>query len=523
MAKTVRVIPASPKIFRPEVTEEPRRRRTAGYARVSTDHEEQASSYEMQMAHYKNYIESRADWDFVGMYSDEGISGTNTKKRDGFNQMIEDALAGKIDLIITKSVSRFARNTVDSLQNVRKLKEHGVEIYFEKENIWTFDTRGELLITIMSSLAQEESRSISENTTWGKRKQFAEGKTSVGYSTFLGYDKDFKINEEQAKIVRLIYKLFLGGRSFYAITKELEKRGIKSPSGKDKWYISTVRSILTNEKYRGDALIQKEYTADFLDKTRRKNTGEIPQYYVEEHHEAIIPPDLFDFVQTEIKARENGGKHSGVSIFANKIKCGCCGGWYGAKVWHSTDKYRRVIYRCNKKYSQKGKPCSTRHLTEEEIKRIFVKALNSLVEVKESVIAELRSLIDGICQTGELTEERNGIEQELAVLTERLEMLIHENARVAQNQTAYLKQENEIRARYLEKQGHIARLGERIAERESKRKTLEGMIQVVCGINGELVEFDEDLWSGLLEHIVVKEGGAAVVVFKGGVEIGVYG
>ena len=145
MAKTVRVIPASPKIFRSEVTAEPRRRRTAGYARVSTDHEEQASSYEMQMAHYKNYIESRADWDFVGMYSDEGISGTNTKKRDGFNQMIEDALSGKIDLIITKSVSRFARNTVDSLQNVRKLKEHGVEIYFEKENIWTFDTKGDVL------------------------------------------------------------------------------------------------------------------------------------------------------------------------------------------------------------------------------------------------------------------------------------------------------------------------------------------------------------------------------------------
>ena len=523
MAKTVRVIPASPKIFRSEVTAEPRRRRTAGYARVSTDHEEQASSYEMQMAHYKNYIESRADWDFVGMYSDEGISGTNTKKRDGFNQMIEDALAGKIDLIITKSVSRFARNTVDSLQNVRKLKENGVEIYFEKENIWTFDTRGELLITIMSSLAQEESRSISENTTWGKRKQFAEGKTSVGYSAFLGYDKDFEINEEQAKIVRLIYKLFLGGRSFYAITKELEKRCIKSPSGKDKWYISTVRSILTNEKYRGDALIQKEYTADFLDKTRRKNAGEIPQYYVEEHHEAIIPPDLFDFVQTEIKARENGGKHSGVSIFANKIKCGCCGGWYGAKVWHSTDKYRRVIYRCNKKYSQKGKPCSTRHLTEEEIKRIFVKALNSLVEVKENVIGELRSLIDTVCQTGELTEERNGIEQELGVLAERLETLIRENARVAQDQTEYLKQETEIRGLYLEKQGHLARLDEQIAERESKRKTLEGVIQAVSGINEEQVAFDEELWAGLLDHVVVREDGLVVVVFKGGIEIGVGG
>ena len=375
----------------------------------------------------------------------------------------------------------------------------------------------------MSSLAQEESRSISENTTWGKRKQFAEGKTSVGYSAFLGYDKDFKINEEQAKVVKLIYKFFLGGRSFYAITKELEKRGIKSPSGKDKWYISTVRSILTNEKYRGDALIQKEYMADFLNKTRRKNTGEIPQYYVEEHHEAIIPPDLFDFVQAEIKAREKGGKHSGVSIFANKIKCGCCGGFYGAKVWHSTDKYRRVIYRCNKKYAKKGKPCSIRYLTEEEIKQIFVKALNSLVEVKENVITELRCLIDSVCQTEELIEERGRVEQELRVLAERLETLIRENARVAQDQTAYLKQENEIRALYMEKQGNLEQLDEQIAERESTRNTLEGMIQVVCGINGEQLEFDEELWSGLLEHIVVKEGGAAVVVFKGGIETAVEG
>ena len=331
--------------------------------------------------------------------------------------------------------------------------------------------------------------------------------------------KDFKINQEQAKIVRLIYKLFLGGRSFYAITKELEKRGIKSPSGKDKWYISTVRSILTNEKYRGDALIQKEYTADFLDKTRRKNMGEIPQYYVEEHHEPIIPPDLFDFVQSEIKRREQNGKHSGVSIFANKIKCGCCDGYYGAKVWHSTDKYRRVIYRCNKKYAHKGKPCSTKHLTEEEIKQIFVKALNSLVELKEHVIAELTDLIDSVCRTGTLMEDRNSVEQELSVLAEQLETLIRENARVAQDQTAYLNQENEIRAFYVENQGHLARLDERIAARESKRNTLEGMIQVVCGINGEQTAFDEDLWGGLLDHIAVKEDGQVVVVFKGEIEI----
>ena len=251
--------------------------------------------------------------------------------------------------------------------------------------------------------------------------------------------------------------------------------------------------------------------------------GEIPQYYVEEHHEPIISPDLFDFVQSEIKHREQNGKHSGVSIFANKIKCGCCGGWYGAKVWHSTDKYRRVIYRCNKKYAHKGKPCSTRHLTEEEIKQIFVKALNSLVEVKEKVIAELRSLIDSVCQMEELIEEHGRVEQELHGLAERLETLIYENARVAQDQTAYLKQENEIRALYVEKQEDMEKLDEQIAERERKRNTLEGMIHALCGINGAQVVFDEALWCGLLDHIIVKEYGAIVVVFKGGIEIGVYG
>ena len=212
-----------------------------------------------------------------------------------------------------------------------------------------------------------------------------------------------------------------------------------------------------------------------------------------------------------------------MSIFANKIKCGCCGGWYGAKVWHSTDKYRRVIYRCNKKYAHKGKPCSTRHLTEEEIKQIFVNALNSLVEVKENVIAELHSLIDSVCQTEELVEEHDRVEQELHGLAEHLETLIRENARVAQDQNAYLKQETEIRGLYLEKQGRLAMLDEQIAEREGKRNTLEGMIHALCGINGEQVAFDEGLWGGLLDHIVVKGDGQAVVVFKARIEIDVDG
>lgn len=193
---------------------------------------------------YKRYIQEREDLEYVGMYSDEGISATNTKHRAGFNQMVADALDGKIDLIITKSVSRFARNTVDSLTTVRKLKEKGVEIYFEKENIWTLDSKGELLITIMSSLAQEESRSISENTTWGQRKRMADGHGSISLSSFLGYDKgpngEFVINEEQAEIVKRIYAEFNSGKSMSRITADLTHDGIKTPAGKDKWHISTV-------------------------------------------------------------------------------------------------------------------------------------------------------------------------------------------------------------------------------------------------------------------------------------------
>ena len=213
MAKNVRTIPATISRFTATPLTAKAKRKVAAYARVSTDHEEQQSSYEAQVDYYTNYIMKRDDWEFAGLYSDEGISATNTKHRDGFNSMVQDALAGKIDLIITKSVSRFARNTVDSLSTIRKLKENGCECYFEKENIWTFDAKGELLITIMSSLAQEESRSISENTTWGQRKRFADGKVTVPFGRFLGYDRgpdgNLVVNKEQAKTVQLIYKLFL--------------------------------------------------------------------------------------------------------------------------------------------------------------------------------------------------------------------------------------------------------------------------------------------------------------------------
>lgn len=521
MAKKVRTIPATLNRFTSEPVAVRRKKKVAGYARVSTDNEEQATSYEAQMSYYKAYIEGHEDWEFVGMYSDEGITATNTKKREGFNQMVEDALAGKIDLIITKSVSRFARNTVDSLTTIRKLKEKGIEVYFEKENIWTLDAKGELMITIMSSLAQEESRSISENTTWGKRKQFADGKGSVAYSWFLGYDKDFKINEEQADTVRLIYRLFISGLSLYAITKELESRGIKSPSGKDRWYISTVKSILKNEKYRGDALLQKQYTKDFLQKTRKTNNGEIPQYYVEEHHEAIIPPPQFDFVQAELARRERNGRYSGVSIFSNKIKCGCCGGWYGSKVWHSNDKYRKVIYQCNRKYKNGSQTCNTPHLTEDEIKTMFLKALNALVDAKGETIENLHGLIETVCQTEALDTEKEQLEQEMTIIAENLTNLIRENASVALNQEEQSGKEDKLRTLYGEKHDRFQKLETLIQEKNDTREILMNFIAKLKDLTGEQTEFREELWGGLVDHIRIDNEKKSTVVFRGGIEISI--
>ena len=225
-----------------------RKRRVAGYARVSTDSEEQENSYEAQVDYFTEYIHSRDDWDFVKMYTDEGITGTSTKHREGFNEMVADALAGKIDLIVTKSVSRFARNTVDSLTIIRELKANGVEVYFEKENIYTFDGKGELMLTIMSSLAQEESRSISENTTWGIRKGFADGKVPMSYGSFLGYRKadngQPEIVPEEADIVRTIYLRYLNGFTAHQIARSLTEVNIPTPMGRKKWSESTVLSIL---------------------------------------------------------------------------------------------------------------------------------------------------------------------------------------------------------------------------------------------------------------------------------------
>ncbi len=375
------------------------KRRVAAYARVSTDEDEQLTSYQNQVEYYTRYIKSRPDWEFIGLYADEGISGLNTKKRSGFRQMVEDAMNGRIDLILTKSISRFARNTVDSLVTIRELKAKGVEVFFEKENIYTFDSKGELMITIMSSIAQEESRSISENITWGMRKNMARGKVTMAYGKFLGYrrgaDGKPEIVEEEAEVVRRIYQLYLDGHTVREITRILTGDGIPTPSGKNcNWSVSTIMSILRNEKYKGDALLQKVYTADFLNKKMKKNNGVLPQYYVENSHPAIIDEETFDLVQAELAKRggSSRGRKSG-SVFDRKVICGDCGHFYGQKLWYSDASGRVYVWRCTHKYDTTPN-CGTPVVREDELQAAFITAFNQILGDKAGYVAELAAEIE---------------------------------------------------------------------------------------------------------------------------------
>lgn len=481
------------------------KRKVAAYARVSTDHEEQQSSYEAQVNYYTEYIKSRTDWEFAGIFADEGISGCSIKGRQGFQAMIEEALNGGINLIITKSVSRFARNTVDSLSTIRKLKEHNVECYFEKENIWTFDSKCELMLSILSSISQEESRSISENVTWGHRRRMADGKVSVPFGRFLGYDRgehgELIVNEKEAAVVREIYRLFLSGLTPHGIGKELTARHILTPGGKVKWTASTVKSILTNEKYKGDALLQKTFTPDYLTKKTKKNDGQIPQYYVENSHPAIVTSEMYDAVQAEMERRNAcKSRYSGVDILASKLICGECGSFYSPKVWHSTDQYRRTIYQCGHKY--RGCKCSTPNLTAEAIHAVFIRAFNELITNKNEIIRNLRESIDLASDMTELESQRDSANNEVLFLADIVQKLIAENARIPQDQNEYNKKYSTAMERYEATKVAYDNIIAQIAEKNKRVQRMQTFIKNVQEL-GVITEFDEELWGVLVESVTV--------------------
>ena len=442
--------------------------KVAAYCRVSTDLEDQESSYESQVEHYYTYICGHEDWEYAGIYADEGISGTTTLKREGFNQMLQDCKSGDIDMILTKSISRFARNTLDCLRYIRMLKEMHIAVYFEKESINTLEAQGEVLITIMASIAQQESKSISENVRMGIHYQFEQGKVRINHANFLGYTKDEEgqliIVAEEAEIVRRIFMEFLCGISMSGIARGLTADRVPTPTGGSKWYTSTIKSILTNEKYMGDAILQKYYTKDFLTKKQVVNDGVYPSYYIENDHEPIISRDVYHQVQKILQQRAekrdvSRNRYNYYYALSGKIVCGKCGSPYYR--FHMNGKNIHSTWRCKKRIS-KDHSCDGPIMKESELHAAILQAFQPFIVSRTFIANRIHKLNSQILP--ELDEER------LKIL-ETLDMLQHQkDSKTDSNYEEKTKSSNKSRE-YIElKRTYYYRIREEQEEYERKTR-----------------------------------------------------
>ena len=532
--RTVSVIPANP-IYDFKEKAKIKKLRVAAYCRVSTELEEQQSSYQAQVDYYTMEIMKNPGWKFAGIYADEGISGTSTKNRTGFNKLIEDCMAGKIDLVLTKSISRFARNTLDCIQYIRKLKEKNIGVFFEKENVNTLDSTGEFLITILGSLAQEESRSLSTNTRWGVVRRFEKGQVMVNHNKFLGYTKneagELVIVPEEAEIVRLIFRLYLEGQSITQIKKYLEENGIKTVTGKNQWSTTTINRMLSNEKYMGDALLQKSYTVDYLTKKRVKNNGIVPQYYVEDSHEAIISKDLFHRIQEE-KARRaslkksadkrvktDSGKYSSKYAFTELLICGECGKPYRRASWTAYSE-KRIVWRCfnrlehGKKYCQKSPT-----IDEEVLHSAIIDAFNSLIQDKGDFVDTLQSNIQLVMSNRAKRMDIARIEERIAELKKEMIGFVEENARCVADNTDFDEHYAKISAELKDLQKKKTQYTEQEARQDSFQRRVEDMKKFLNAANCKLSEFDNQLVRQLIHNIKVVSKDKIIIRFKSGLEI----
>lgn len=432
--RVVKVIPATPQLHTVVNGEQKHLKRVAAYCRVSTDSEEQASSYEAQVEYYTNYIKHRSDWEFAGIFADDGISGTNTKKRTEFNRMIQACIDGQINMIVTKSISRFARNTLDCLKYIRQLKEYNVPVFFEKENINTMDSKGEVLLTIMASLAQQESESISKNVKMGIQYRYQKGEIRINHNRFLGYTKDAEgklvIDPVEAEVVKRIFREYINGKSLQKIAEGLMADGIKTAANKDLWRGETIRKILANEKYMGDALLQKTYTVDVLNKKRVVNNGIVPQYYVENSHEAIISKELFHKVQAELQnrasprnQRKERTMYSSKYFLSNILTCEKCGHCF-RRIVGTVNGKKYINWRCKTRVTKGVKCCDAESISEETLHNYIVRAINRLIGKRENVLDDLNTCIS---ETISNTIDLESINTEIEKLQSELEERIYQN------------------------------------------------------------------------------------------------
>ena len=522
MPRAERIVEVIPATWNPtdESSREIRKLRVAAYCRVSTELEQQQSSYDIQIEYYTRHIMQNPNWIFVGVFADDGRSATNTFRRYDFNQLMDQCLKGKVDMIITKSISRFARNTVDCISWVRKLKEKNVAVYFEKENLNTLDDSTEMILTILSSQAQEESRAISTNVKWGYARKFEKGESTRQRS--YGFRKaptgEMCIVEEEAAVIRNMARWFLDGDSLERIKHRLEDAGIETTTGKKTWSTGTIYNILTNEKIMGDVLLQKTFTADYLTKRRVKNSGQQKQYYVKNHHEAIIPKTVYYKIQEEI-ARRSSLKKAGTrkgktaqGVYSSKyaltgiMVCNECGAHYRRTTWAKNGK-KVIVWRCINRLEHGTKRChESPTLKEEVIQEAIMGKLHSL-----SIDQEEENFLNGVKEDilraakvvgGACTEEE--IDKTIEELRDQLMDYVGMAAREHGGENWYSDRMRKLGLQISE----LKRRRESIREQEKIRDEYEYLDQEISRIIGETggtsgAEFDNIFIRQIVQEIRV--------------------
>jgi len=499
----------------------------AAYARVSTEFDEQEDSFERQVNYYTSYIQNEPEWNFVKVYSDPGISGTRADKRPGFLQMIEDCKAGKIDKILCKSLARFARNTVDALNYIRLLKEMGVSIYFEAQNIDTGTPGGDVLLTILAAMAEEESRTISKNVKWAMEKKFQKGDFLLNYTRFLGYKRDENHNlvivEEEAEIVRRIFREFIGGYSISQICNRLDKDGVQTPSGGKKWYYTVVESMLHNEKYYGSALMGKSYKPDVLSKKRYKNEGQVEQYYAEDTHPAIISKETWDIAQLELKRRTRTTKDYKSSprygiygfTFSKMVRCGCCGAYY-TRIKQRARTGEDIAYWWCGNRRKNERTCGQKGVKEELLQKGFVKVLNALT----SNINDLKSiLMESINEVFEInpSEKVNEINSKIEKLQEEMGTLYSQKSDGKITMVEYQKEGSKISGRIDALRKEKESIETTITSNNLSKQRLNEIIKAV-ELSKPTDEFDEEIFKRLVDVVIMKDRYNATFKFKIGIE-----
>jgi len=488
--------------------------RVAAYCRVSTDSDEQLLSYNSQVIHYRDLVNSKSDWQLVDIYADEGISGTQVFKRIEFQRMINDAVEGKIDLIITKSISRFARNTLDTLKYVRLLKEKNVAILFEKENINTMTMNGEMLLVILSSLAQQESESLSANVKMGLKMKMKRGEL-VGFHGCLGYDYDpisktLSINEKEANIVKYIFDRYVDGVGSSVIAKELRSLGYKTKKGNVNWTEGSVRRILKNEKYKGDLLLGKTFTVDPITHRRLENMGEEEKYYIDEHHEGIISDDQFDEAQRILNKRSlkhNGkgrnDKYSRKYAFSSIIKCAYCESTAIRRTWHAKSDHEKFVWSCMRavKYGKSNCPHS-KGVDEKEIELSFIKAFNTLCKSNKNIIEEFLKEMEDTLVNLDVNKEILEIDKSIEKCENSLNKLIDMHLEEIIDKSSYESKYKELMDKIGVLKSSRYDLEKSVDENNDIKKRIQSF-KLIYDKNEALADFDKNIFDSVVEEVIL--------------------